>query len=148
MLSLDPSAWWLVLFVALALVEIFTSGVVFAFLSVGALVAALALHFGLIQTQMGALATALSVAALAGFALWRPLRDWYRSGSTANVDPILNQTAVATTALAPGKQGLARKDGADLPARLDSSVTEPLAEGTALRVVGIDGNVLIVVPVT
>jgi membrane protein implicated in regulation of membrane protease activity len=148
MLSLDPSTWWLVLFVALALVEIVTSGVVFAFLSLGALVAALALHFGLIQTQVGALATALAIAVISGFALWRPLRDWYRKGSTDNVDPILNQTAIATDDLTPGKQGTARKDGADLPARLDRSVTGTVASGTTLRVIGIDGNVLIVVPAT
>ncbi len=131
--------YWIVLGLALAALELVTSGGFFAvFFAVAAVLVGLLELIGLLERDwmQWVMFPLLALGALAVFR--KPLLQWMRRGRGEDtVDSLVGEVAFASDVIAPGEHGRAELRGSTWMARnLDLS---PLARGQRCRVVAVRG---------
>ena len=145
-LCVEPWHIWAILAIALFVLEIFTPGFVLATIAVGCLASALASAAGL---SLPLQVLAFSVGTLTAFLGIRPLvLRKLHSGDQAfrsNVDALLGKTARVLEAVDPGSD-TGRVNVAGENWRAVSATGEPIAMGSAVTVVEVDGTKVVVVP--
>jgi membrane protein implicated in regulation of membrane protease activity len=139
--------FWVLMALALGIAEIFVSGVVLAWLAVGALGAAGASAIG------AGTAVQFLVAAIIGglsFVLLRPFaQNWFfnRKEVKTGVDALIGRTARVTQAFSPqSRSGRCKVDGDDWMAELEEGAMDVPDLAASVTVVGIESNTLIVQP--
>ena len=143
---MEPWHIWVILAVALFVLEIFTPGFVLAAFAVGCLASALGSAAGLsLPLQL----FAFSVGTLTAFLGIRPLvLQKLHPGDQAfrsNVDALLGKTARVLEAVDPGSDtGRVNVAGEDWKAV--SATGKPIATGSTVTVVEVDGTKVVVVP--
>lgn len=121
----DPT-YWLIAGLLLILAELIIPGGIVVFLGLGCLVVALAVHFGLVTTWMGA-CTLFFIASLAMILLLRQFAVKFVEGdsSRGNTDELLDdvgEIAIVVDSIGPGnKQGRILFRGTQWPALGDGS---------------------------
>lgn len=86
------------------------------------------------------------ITAVIGAFLWSPIKKWRttkHSATTTNNGMIGDRAVILTKDLNPNELGNASWSGTIMNARLDSSVTHPIAVGTECTIVRVEGNTLI-----
>ena len=143
---MEPWHIWVILATALFVLEIFTPGFVLAAFAVGCLASALASAAGLSLTLQ---LFAFSVGTLTAFLGIRPLvlRKLHAGDHSfrSNVDALVGKTARVLEAVDPGSDtGRVNVAGEDW--RAISATGEPIASGSTVMVVEVDGAKVVVVP--
>ncbi len=143
---MEPWHIWVIVATALFVLEIFTPGFVLAAFAVGCLASALVSAAGLsLPLQL----LAFSVGTLTAFLGIRPLvLQRLHSGDhsfRSNVDALVGKTARVLEAVDPGSDtGRVNVAGEDWKAV--SATGEPIATGSTVTVVEVDGTKVVVVP--
>ncbi len=143
---MEPWHIWVILATALFVLEIFTPGFVLAAVAVGCLASALGSAAGLSLTLQ---LFAFSVGTLTAFLGIRPLvLQKLHPGDRSfrsNVDALVGKTARVLEAVDPGSDtGRVNVAGEDW--RAISATGEPIATGSTVMVVEVDGAKVVVVP--
>ena len=143
---MEPWHIWVITAIALFVLELLTPGFVLAAFAVGCLASALASATGLgLPLQL----LAFSVGTLIAFLGIRPLvlKKLHPGdqGFRSNVDALLGKTARVLQAVDPGSDtGRVNVAGEDWKAV--SATGEPIATGSTVMVVEVDGTKVVVVP--
>ena len=135
---------WLIAAVILALIEALTLGLTTIWFAGGALAAVIAALLGL---PVAAQVVIFVVVSLLLLVLTRPwaLRHFKRGLEHTNIDAVVGREALVTGEIRPFGTGEVRLNGLAWGAR-SSDNRDILAEGTVVRVVGVEGVKLIVSP--
>ncbi|MDC4233213.1 NfeD family protein [Actinomyces sp. B33] len=133
--------WWLAIALVLVIIEVLTVDLVFLMLAIGTLAAALAGYLG---GGFAVQVAALAVVSTALLFLVRPAikRHLTAGGVETNALGLVGETGTLTRPIGQAP-GLVRLPGGEWTARTPDDA--PLAQGTTVRVVAIDGATALVV---
>jgi len=86
------------------------------------------------------------LSALSAALLWKPLKRFQNSGGGRDTSSDMIGKILAVTQTITRDQGAVAYSGIDWKARLESAYTEPVAIGSRVHVVAVEGSLLLVKP--
>lgn len=113
-----------------------------AFFGLGALVAAIAVHFFPGLDWGGTTAVFVSASVVICLTLFRPLRKWQSSPGAAAGNDAIGQKVSVLKNVALGAAGLVQWSGTDWRAELAEGESEAIAEGAQAEIVALSGITL------
>jgi membrane protein implicated in regulation of membrane protease activity len=150
-MTLAPSILWLLAGAAFLAIDAFgMPGIGFLFIGLGALVTGIAVEAGLAGAgdYVSQFAIFFVTSGVLTALLWRKLKAWRTNPSaTERFSNMIGDSAtIGKGGIAPGKEGALQWSGTTMRAVLAPEITTALAEGAAVTIVAVKGNVVTVKP--
>ncbi|HCS64398.1 MAG TPA: acriflavin resistance protein [Cellvibrio sp.] len=115
------------------------------FVSIGSLLTGVMISLGIISGwQMAILALGL-LTALSALLLWKPFKRFQNEAVAPDTSSDMIGRILPVAQMVTRDQGSVSYSGIEWQARLDK-ITEPVAAGSRVRVVAVDGSLLLVIP--
>ena len=150
-MTLAPSILWLLAGAALLALEAFgLPGIGFLFIGLGAIVTGVAIEIGIAAADdyISQFAIFFVTSGALTVLLWRKLKTWHTNPkATERFSNMIGDSAIiGKGGIAPGKEGQAQWSGTTMRAVLAPEITAALAEGAAVTIIAVRGNLITVKP--
>lgn len=115
------------------------------FVSLGSLLTGVLLSLGVISGWQMAILSLGLLTALSALLLWKPFKRFQNAAVAPDTSSDMIGRVLPVAQTVTRDQGAVSYSGIEWQARLDK-ITEPVSEGGRVRVVAVDGSLLLVVP--
>jgi inner membrane protein len=114
------------------------------FLALSCLLTGLMVSVGIISGWESEVFSVGALAALSAYLLWKPLKKFQNAGGGRDTSSDMIGKVLPVTQAITRNQGAVSYSGIDWQARLESGTSETIAADARVRVVAVDGSLLIV----